>query len=55
MAALFVANGPDIAPGVDLGTVPNTSVYPLLAELAGVEPVANDGDIGDVEAALRED
>lgn len=53
MAALFIANGPDIAPGTDLGKFQNTSVYPLLAALAGIEPVANDGDIADVEAALR--
>ena len=53
MAALFIANGPDIEPGTDLGTFDNTSVYPLLAKLTGVEPVQGDGDIADVEAALR--
>lgn len=53
MAALFIANGPDIEPGTDLGTFHNTSVYPLLAALTGVEPVQGDGDIADVEAALR--
>lgn len=53
MAALFIAHGPGIQPGVDLGTFRNTSVYPLLAELSGVEPVSHDGDRADIEAALR--
>lgn len=53
MAALFIANGPDIQAGADLGIFQNTSVYPLLAHLSGVEPVQHEGDFADVEAALR--
>lgn len=43
MGALFVAAGPDIAPGVVLGPVHNVHVYPLLARLLGVTPSPNDG------------
>lgn len=53
MAAVFVAHGPDIRPGVVLPTFDNVSVYPLLARLLGVRPVAAvDGRLSDTQAAL---
>jgi predicted AlkP superfamily pyrophosphatase or phosphodiesterase len=53
MEAIFIANGPAFRRGVTLPTFDNVSVYPLIAQLAGVRPEANDGDIADVAAALR--
>lgn len=52
MAAIFVANGPDIRPGVVLAPFDNVSVYPLLAKLLGVAPAKNDGDLSHTAAAL---
>ena len=51
--AVFIANGPDIASGVELDLFDNVSVYSLLAELTGIEPAENDGDITQLEAALK--
>ncbi len=53
MAATFIAYGPAFRSGRVLPTFDNVSVYPLLARLVGVAPEPNDGDIADVEAALR--
>ncbi len=53
MAALFIANGPAIEEGVTLKSFDNVSVYPLLAKLAGIEPVENDGDLADLADALK--
>ncbi len=53
MAALFLAHGPAFRRGVKLPGFPNVSVYPLLAQLAGVKPEANDGSLADTAAALR--
>ena len=53
MAATFIAYGPAFRSGRVLPTFDNVSVYPLLARLLGVAPEPNDGDIADVEAALR--
>lgn len=52
MAAVFVANGPDIRPGVRLKTFDNVDVYPLLARLVGVTPQPNDGDLAHVRSSL---
>jgi len=52
MAALFIANGPAIRPGVKLGHFDNVDVYPLLARLIGVTPVKGDGDLKPFKAAL---
>ncbi len=46
MNALFLADGPAFRHGVTLPTFDNVSVYPLLARLTGVTPLANDGDAG---------
>ena len=53
MAAIFIASGPDIASGVKLETFDNVSVYPFLAELTGIEPVENDGNLADLASALK--
>ena len=52
MAAIFVANGPDVRPGVVLAPFDNVSVYPMLAKLLGVAPAENDGDLRHVADAL---
>ncbi len=44
MAALFIANGPAFHGPRVLAKTDNVNVYPLLARLAGVTPLANDGD-----------
>ena len=52
MAALFVANGPAFKAGVTLPAFDNVSVYPLLAQLVGITPEANDGALSDTAAGL---
>jgi predicted AlkP superfamily pyrophosphatase or phosphodiesterase len=44
MAALFIASGPGIKRGVEIPSFDNVDVYPLLAKLIGVVPLASDGD-----------
>lgn len=53
MEALFLAYGPAIARGKQLPTFDNVDVYSLVAALAGVKPLANDGDPKTLAAALR--
>lgn len=43
MAAIFIANGPEIAPGRTLPTFDNVDVYPLIAYLIGMQPLPYDG------------
>lgn len=52
MAAVFIANGPAFRHGATLPTFENTSVYPLLAQLVGITPEANQGNLADTSAAL---
>lgn len=52
MHATFVAEGPDFRRGVELPPFDNVDVYPLLARLLGVQPLANDGDIAPLLPAL---
>jgi predicted AlkP superfamily pyrophosphatase or phosphodiesterase len=52
MAALFVAHGPSFRHGVVLPPFDNVDVYPLLAALIGVAPLANDGNPADLKTAL---
>ncbi|MCE7033249.1 ectonucleotide pyrophosphatase/phosphodiesterase [Lysobacter sp. GX 14042] len=49
MRAIFIADGPSFVDGLELPPIDNVDVYPLLAELLGIEPAAHDGD----PAALR--
>jgi predicted AlkP superfamily pyrophosphatase or phosphodiesterase len=53
MGALFVAAGPDIAPGRVLPPVANIHVYELLSALLGVKPAPNDGSPDSLRAVLR--
>lgn len=53
MHAVFVGYGPAFREGVTLDPFDNVSVYPLLAQLIGIEPMANDGDIADIAAGLN--
>lgn len=52
MAAVFIANGPAFRHGATLSTFENVSVYPLLAQLIGITPEANQGNLADTRAAL---
>ena len=54
MAALFLANGPAFRAGVSLSPFDNVSVYPLMAQLIGVTPERNDGDVAVFAPALRD-
>ena len=53
MRALFLAQGPAFRQGVEIAPFDNVDVYPLLAKLIGIEPKANDGDIGPLLPALK--
>jgi predicted AlkP superfamily pyrophosphatase or phosphodiesterase len=53
MRALFIARGPDFRRGMTIPEFPNVDVYPLLAELLGIRPEPNDGDIAPLLPALR--
>lgn len=52
MLALFAASGPDIT-GQAPGTFDNVDIYPLLARLIGITPLASDGDSALAEAVTR--
>lgn len=54
MAALFLAHGPAFRHGVSLPTFDNVDVYPLLAQLIGVKPLPNDGNIAHLRGALAD-
>lgn len=53
MRAIFIAHGPAFRSGTVLPAFDNVDVYPLLTRLIGIPEAANDGDFGNVEAALR--
>lgn len=53
MAAVFVAHGPSIKPGVVLPVFDNVDVYPLLARISGVKPEKGDGGLAITGQALR--
>ena len=53
MRATFVAEGPGFRRGVELPPFDNVDVYPLLARLLGIRPLANDGDIAPLLPALQ--
>lgn len=54
MAALFIANGPSIRPGVKLGHFDNVDVYPLMCGLLDLTCETRDGRIGKLRRALNE-
>ena len=52
MRAIFLARGPAFRSGATVPAFDNVDVYPLLMELLGIEPAANDGD-ADAMATLK--
>lgn len=53
MQALFIAHGPAFRQGANVPSFPNVDVYPLMAHLLGLPPVANDGDYQAVKDMLK--
>ena len=53
MAALFVAQGPAFKRGVILPSFDNVDIYPLIARLIGVKPLANDGSLEPLKRGLE--
>ncbi|MNN99250.1 hypothetical protein D3C81_2188410 [compost metagenome] len=54
MRAVFVARGPSFASGKTLPPFDNVDLYPLLTQLLGITPAANDGDARTLQPALHE-
>ncbi|TCT23575.1 putative AlkP superfamily pyrophosphatase or phosphodiesterase [Thermomonas haemolytica] len=54
MRATFVAHGPAFRAGTVLQPFDNVDVYPLLADLLGIAPAANDGNLAPLRPALRD-
>lgn len=55
MRALFMVMGPDIRKGVLVDEVNNVDVYPLLAELLGLQPAPDlDGRAGAISSLVRQ-
>jgi len=52
MMAFFLASGPAITAGGQLPAFDNVNIYSLVARLAGVNPVANDGSLTPFEPML---
>jgi hypothetical protein len=52
MGALFIANGPAFRTGLTIPPFPNVDVYPLLAKVLGITPLANDGHLADLAPIL---
>ena len=53
MRAIFIANGPDIKPGVHLDTFDNVDVYDVEMALLHLKPEPNDGTIAPIKPALK--
>lgn len=53
MSAIIIASGPAFKRGVRLSKIPNVSVYPLLAQLLGIDPEPHEGRPSDTTPALR--
>lgn len=54
MRATFVAHGPAFRADTVLPAFDNVDVYPLLADLLGIAPAANDGSLAPLRPALRD-
>jgi predicted AlkP superfamily pyrophosphatase or phosphodiesterase len=52
MGALFIANGPAFRTGLTIAPFPNVDVYPLMAKVLGITPLANDGRLSDLAPIL---
>ncbi len=53
MRAIFYAEGPDIRKGVALRSFENVNVYPLIAQLLGLDAPASDGKLSVLEGILK--
>jgi predicted AlkP superfamily pyrophosphatase or phosphodiesterase len=53
MGALFIASGPAFRAGLTIAPFPNVDVYPLMAKVLGITPLANDGKLADLAPILR--
>lgn len=53
MQALFVAAGPGFRAGVTIPSIDNLDVYPLVAQLLGLDPAQTDGTLDAVRALIR--
>jgi predicted AlkP superfamily pyrophosphatase or phosphodiesterase len=52
MGALFIARGPAFQRGLRVPSFRNIHVYPLIAEVLGIDPVETDGSLDTLRAAL---
>jgi alkaline phosphatase D len=53
MHALFVAEGPDIRPGVTVPSFDNVNLYPLIAKILGLRIGPIDGHLQVLKGILR--
>jgi hypothetical protein len=53
MRAVFIAEGPDIRPGVTVAAFENVNVYPLIAKILGLRIGPIDGKVDDLQAILQ--
>jgi alkaline phosphatase D len=53
MKAIFVADGPDIRPGVNVKPFENVNVYPLIAKILGLRIDAIDGRLSVLQGILK--
>jgi len=53
MGALFIAHGPAFRAGLTIAPFPNVDVYPLMANVLGIAPLPNDGNLSDLAPILR--
>jgi len=53
MHALFVAEGPDIRPGVTVASFDNVNLYPLIAKILGLQIGAIDGRLDVLQGILQ--
>src|SRR6202166_3800657 len=53
MKAIFYAAGPDIRPGVAVGSLESVDVYPLIAELLGLQTGPIDGKLRALQGILK--
>jgi predicted AlkP superfamily pyrophosphatase or phosphodiesterase len=54
MRAIFLAEGPDIKPGVTLQPFENVNVYPFVAHILGLEFGKTDGSLNVLSGALKD-
>jgi predicted AlkP superfamily pyrophosphatase or phosphodiesterase len=52
MRAIFIAHGPAFRQGVSVPAFSNIHIYPLMAEVLGLDPADNDGSLDSVRAML---